>query len=100
MSDSTEFETMLREWIINESENPDSLSEMEQTIRRLVQRIGQLLLSLWLMWVSHRYRDPSVTCCDCGQQADYVRQREACLHTMFGRVTYKRALYQCRSCGE
>jgi hypothetical protein len=100
MPDTTEFETMLREWIIEENAKPSSLSEMEQTLRRILQRIGNLLLSLWLMWLSRAYRDPIVACAMCGESANYVRQREACLHTMFGKVRYKRALYRCESCGE
>ena len=99
MSDTTEFETMLRDWILNESENPGSFREMEQSVRKLLQRIGRLLLSLWLMWMSRQYRDPGVKCPTCGDQANYVRQREACLHTMYGQVSYKRALYHCASCG-
>jgi len=100
MSDSTEFETMLREWIIEESDHPSSLSEMEQNLRKFLQRIGNLLLSLWLMWLSREYRDPMVTCPSCDEKASYVRQREACLQTMFGKVRYKRALYHCESCRE
>ena len=99
MSDTTEFETMLRDWILNESENPGSFREMEQSVRKLLQRMGRLLLSLWLMWMSRQYRDPGVKCPTCGDQANYVRQREACLHTMYGQVSYKRALYHCASCG-
>ena len=79
---------------------PASLSEMEHTLRTLLQRIGSLLLSLWLMWVSRDYRDPEVTCPYCQETASYVRQRTACLQTMFGCVTYKRALYRCDDCGQ
>lgn len=100
MPDTTEFETMLREWIIEEGTKPSSLSEMEQTLREFLQRIGNLLLSLWLMWVSREYRDPIVPCPNCGESATYVRQRKACLQTMFGKVRYKRAVYHCESCGE
>jgi hypothetical protein len=100
MPDTTEFETMLREWIIEESHKPSSLSQMEQTLRHILQRVGNLLLSLWLMWLSREYRDPIVPCPMCGESASYVRQKRACSHTMFGKVRYKRALYHCESCGE
>ncbi len=99
MPDTTEFETVLRDWIIENGDDPTSLSEMEQTLRRLLQRIGGLLLSLWSMWVSRGYRDRKVRCPHCEEQATYVRQRRGSLRTMFGRADYKRALYQCQEYG-
>ena len=99
MDNHNGIEAVLREWIGNQGEQPESLSEMEQSIREWLYRVGNLLLSLWLMCLSPSYDDPNVACPHCPGQAKYQRRREGTLRTMLGQVRYKRAYYLCEECG-
>jgi len=99
MDNHNGIEEVLREWIGKQSEKPQSLSEMEQSIRDWLYRVGNLLLYLWLMCLSPRYDEVSVACPHCAGQAKYQRRREGMLRTMLGQIKYKRAYYLCGECG-
>ena len=99
MDNHNEIEGVLREWIASQEEAPQSLSQMEQNIRAWLYRVGNVLLSLWLMCIIPSYDAPSVACPHCRGQAKYQRRREGTLRTMLGQVKYKRAYYLCGACG-
>lgn len=98
MNNHSEIEHQLREWIVNQSETPQSLSKMEQTVRVLMHKLGNLVLFLWLMWLSPRYVGSSESCPHCAGEATYQRHRAGILRTMFGQIKYKRAYYLCGDC--
>jgi hypothetical protein len=100
MDNHNGIEGLLREWIAQQSEQAQSLSEMEQSIRQWLYRVGNLLLSLWLLCLSPRYDEPSVACPHCTGEASYQRRREGTLRTMLGQIRYKRAYYLCAECGQ
>lgn len=98
MDNHNGIDELLREWIANQREKPQNLSEMEQTIREWLYRVGNLMLSLWLMWLVPRYDAPCVACPHCAGQAKYQRCRQGTLRTMLGQIKYKRAYYVCVDC--
>ena len=55
MDNHNGLEAVLREWIANQGNQPASLSEMEESIRAWLYRVGNLLLYLWLLYVTLRY---------------------------------------------
>lgn len=81
--------------IIDAAEN---MSEMENTLRQLLYRLGNILLSLWLLWLTSGYSEPRMVCPHCGQEAEYQRKRQGKLLTVFGAVWYRRAYYVCATC--
>ena len=99
MKNHNDIDGLLREWIANQQEKPQSLSEMEQRIRDWLYQVGNLLLSLWLLWLVPRYDARCVGCRYCKGNAKYQRRREGTLRTMLGQIKYKRAYYVCVDCG-
>lgn len=98
MANHIGIDDMLRDWIENKSMNPQSLKQMEGQMREWMQRLGGLLLWLWLKWLSREYKGSTSECPHCGNIAGYLRQRDGVLHTMFGRIRYKRSYYGCKIC--
>lgn len=91
----------IEEWgkgLIEGWEQPSSLSEMEQAIKRFTVWLGGILLWLWLKWEEGRYPAKECQCPHCGGTAEYQRQREGTLHTLFGTLKYRRAYYTCPRC--
>jgi len=74
------------------------LKQMESQLRVWMQRLGGLLLWLWLQWLSREYKQAMTKCPYCGEIAKYERERAGVLHTMFGRINYKRSYYGCETC--
>lgn len=75
----------------------ESLSQVEQEIRRRLLEAGRLLLELRLAALEPAYPEETITCA-CGGQARYQCRREGVLQTMVGTVRYKRAYYICPQC--
>jgi len=100
MDNHNGIDELLREWIAQQSEKAQSMSEMEQSIREWLYRVGNLLLTLWLLCLSPRYDEPAVACPHCTGQAKYQGRREGILRTMLGQIKYKRAYYLCAECGQ
>ena len=71
------------------------LSDIENVMRRLLQKIGQSSLEKLLTRADEV--QPAVGC-PCGGEARYVARREAKLITVFGKVTYRRAYHLCPTC--
>ena len=77
--------------------SPRSLSEMERGVRQALVQLGQFLLGAWVMLQEGPYPPQQITC-QCGEEAEFVRKREAVLFTLLGRVAYRRAYYVCAHC--
>lgn len=98
MDNHNDIDKFLRDWIEQKSVNPQSLKQMESQIRVWMHRLGGLLLWLWLQWLSREYKASISQCPYCGKTAQYKRQRDGVLHTMFGCIGYKRSYYGCDGC--
>ena len=98
MEDHSVVGEMVRDWVIAESENPQSLSEMERKIKSTLYWLGNVVLHLWLLWLEPRYASASQPCPHCSGQSHYQRKRQGCLHTLFGHIRYQRAYYLCPDC--
>jgi hypothetical protein len=98
MDHTTRAVENLSKELIAGGEHASSLSEMEQKLRRFMIWVGGLLLQVWLKWEEGRYPAKHTPCPQCGSQAEYQRQREGTLHTMFGTLKYRRAYYTCATC--
>jgi len=98
MDNHTAFSTKASQELLEKAESVQSLSEMEHTLRQLLQRLGNILLHMWLMWLTPRYCSPTAACPHCGQEAAYQRKRWGKLITMFGDVRCRRAYYVCSTC--
>lgn len=75
-----------------------SLSELETTVKRMTQELGNDVIRQTLEAQDGKYPTPQHTCPDCGGQAGYVRRREGMVITLQGRVSYRRAYYVCEQC--
>jgi len=80
------------------SEPPRSLSEIERSIREMLLKVGQFLLTSWLAMQRNKYPEKEIECLYCGAEAEYQYQRPAKLLTILGQVNYKRAYYVCPYC--
>jgi hypothetical protein len=99
MEDTIQIGEMLRDRVIEEVKEPSSLSEMEQTLRKILLWVGRMVLELWLMWLDRPYPEDVIKC-RCGGEAKYLYRRTGTLRTMFGQVRYRRAYYACQQCGQ
>lgn len=95
MDHITETIENLSKELIETDAQPTSVSEMEQKIRHFMLWVGGILL---LKWEEGRYPPKNNPCPHCGGQADYQRQREGTLPTLFGTLKYRRAYYTCETC--
>jgi len=93
------FAKMMREEIKEDEQEITSLSQMEGEIREGLKQLGAVWLGEWLGIIAKHYTASDWACPECEGSSRYERQREATLHTMLGRVSYKRAVYACASCG-
>jgi hypothetical protein len=98
MTKHSEFTEWVRGWVENNGKNPKSLSQMEQQVRWLMHRIGNIMLHVWLAWLTPRYPEQEIKCPHCGETAVYQRHRQGMLRTMFGEIRYRRAYYGCDQC--
>jgi hypothetical protein len=95
MKDTTQVAKALFEVLAEES--VESLSQMEQRMREVLLEIGRQGLEMWVE--SQAEDEPAKTGgCPCGQEARYRFEREGVLHTLFGRLDYRRAYYGCEAC--
>ena len=98
MNNHTVFDETAYAQIIEIVEPAQSLSEREHTIRQFLHQLGNILLHMWLLWLTPRYCSPTVPCPHCGQDAQYRRRRWGKLLTMFGEVRCRRPYYVCSGC--
>lgn len=99
MNNITKIAKMMVEMVGQEIEEEVTLTAIEQTTRRLMQEVGRQTVEKAVATMNPTYPDETVDC-HCGEQAGYVRQREGCLRTLFGKVKIKRAYYVCDHCHE
>jgi hypothetical protein len=76
---------------------PQSLSEMEQAVRKAMLEVGQFQISAWLTLLEGSYRAERRPC-RCGGETVYQFKREGVLFTSIGVIRYKRAYYLCPHC--
>lgn len=75
-----------------------SLTVMERGVQAAMQDVGGEALEQWLGAQTPRYPAQEVRCPHCGEEAHYVRWREAMSLTLLGRVRYRRPYYECPRC--
>lgn len=98
MEDDNAIGQTVRDDVINQVGNCQSLSEMERVLRRVLLSIGNIILHLWLCAMKMRYPKSQKSCPYCGKLCRYHSKRWGELHTMFGKVRYQRAYYLCANC--
>ncbi|MBN2256515.1 MAG: ISKra4 family transposase [Anaerolineaceae bacterium] len=98
MNDTIQLEEMLGKYLAGQLGEPESMSGMEQTVRKGLQELGRGALEKWLRAEGEKEERGTVTC-QCGAEAKYVRRRKATLRTVLGKVNYQRSYYICPACG-
>ena len=81
-----------------EAEESVSAREIEQSLRRDLQTIGQASLGRLLSVLDERNNGPQENC-GCQAQGQRISRRQAQLLSVFGWVTYRRSYYYCQGCG-
>lgn len=97
MNSITKIAEMMTNFVSNQLSDSPSLTEIEQTMQKLLHEVGRQAVEQVVQAQSPTYPDPIITC-HCGQQIPYLRQRKASFHTLFGRIEAKRAYYLCSLC--
>lgn len=87
----------IRDYLLEETASPQSLSEMEAKIRQVLKWLGNIILHLWIRWLGQGQREEEIAC-RCGGKAKYQRERPGRLKTLFGEVKYTRGYYLCPAC--
>lgn len=99
MEDTTQLETMLSEHFAQQLAEAESLTEMEQVARASLLEVGRRAFEQWLSAEASSEQVVRQVACACGGEAAYVRQRDATLRTVLGKVNCQRAYYLCPACG-
>lgn len=76
---------------------PRSLLELEQEVRRRLQRLGGLFVQGLCRLQAQGYPEPSVPC-PCGAAAHYQRRRTIQVQTLLGPLALSRPYYLCPTC--
>jgi predicted SprT family Zn-dependent metalloprotease len=71
---------------------------IEEEMREVLRQVGAKGLGKVLSQQEERKERKHALACKCGQQAEYQRQREAVVMSVFGRVHFIRGYYLCRHC--
>lgn len=85
----------LGQWVLT---GPRTLAEVEQHTLAAIKEVGRQVLAGACQLAVVGTPTPATTRCDCGQQADYQRQRSAQVRTVLGPITLRRAYYRCATC--
>ena len=97
MNNITEITELVVDLVKSQLNEAVTLTAIEQTTRNVLQEIGRQTVEMSLKTMNHPYPDPSIEC-ECGAEAAYIRQRNARLHTIFGKLNVTRAYYLCSAC--
>lgn len=97
MNNITQITEMVVELVKTQLGEEVTLTAIEQTTRTVLQEVGRQTVEMTLKTVNPPYPEPTIAC-SCGAEAAYIRQRPACLHTIFGKLQAKRAYYLCPTC--
>ncbi|MEP0762603.1 MAG: hypothetical protein HRF48_07680 [Chloroflexota bacterium] len=99
MKDTTEIGEALEAKLLEAMDRPpESFSEMERKVKRLVMWLGRLILQAWMMWLARGYAALTVRCPFCAGEARYVGKRWGQTHSVLGCIRYRRPYYVC-ACG-
>ncbi len=82
---------------ISNGEEMVTMTLIEQTTRKLFLELGRQVIATVTQAIAEKYPEPTSRCV-CGQEAEYVRKRQAKLRTMFGQLEVNRAYYVCSEC--
>lgn len=93
-----EIARLLKKLVEESLPAPQHIGEVEQTMREVMQQIGQQSLAMLL----NEMGQPKAKKlrCACEGELTYQGQRPATIITVFGRVTYHRAYYSGCTCGK
>jgi len=101
-------ETLLREaeaiidellaW--EEAHTQPTLSEMEDVILQLRQKLGRRMAELALQAHTARRPAPGPICPCCGAEMQYKGEKAKRIDTLLGEVELERAYYTCAHCGQ
>jgi hypothetical protein len=81
-----------------EGEDNVSASEIEQSLRRSLQAVGQVSLGQLLSVLDEQGYGCQESC-SCQSKGRRISRRQAQVLSVFGWVTYRRSYYQCPGCG-
>ena len=98
MNNITKIGQLLGEMLKERVPQPESLGQMEQEVRQLLQECGQEGLSQWVASLTPKYAPDKARCPYCPKEADYIRRREGKLRTVQGKISYRRPYYLCSDC--
>lgn len=71
---------------------------IEEEMRAILRQVGAKGLGQVLSRQDQQRERKGKLACECGQQTEYQRQREAVVVSVFGRVRFRRRYYLCRHC--
>ena len=97
IKDNTKIAETISNWITDQLSPEATLTDIEQMTREVLHQIGNEVVKQTIMKQTQPYPEPSVVC-ECGGEANYIRQRTVKLHTLLGKVEVKRSYYLCPSC--
>lgn len=76
-----------------------TIEEMEVACRAGMRNITSRLMEALLERSTKGYQGTSIFC-SCGKRAKFIAYREKTVQTLQGEITFSRAYYHCRFCGE
>jgi hypothetical protein len=102
MEFSTEILESMAELLVAEIERviqpEETIMTVEDGMRELLRQVGKRGLG---KYVNCQEDQPAATVvCSCGQAAPRLTKREAKAISVFGKISYERAYYLCRECGQ
>lgn len=97
MNNITEIAEMMVELVKSQMIEIETLTHIEQTTQAVLQEVGRQTVEMTLNTLNNPYPESKIVC-DCEGEAEYIRHRSTCLHTIFGKVQVKRAYYLCSDC--
>ena len=62
MNDHSAIGEAARDLVVESISDPEGLSEMEDQVRRMMYWLGNMMLHLWLMWLSMKYPPSNGRC--------------------------------------
>ncbi|MBM3300841.1 MAG: hypothetical protein FJY85_12915 [Deltaproteobacteria bacterium] len=77
-----------------------TLSEIEQVVLQLRQKLGQRMVEIVLEAQERNRPVPGPLCPQCGQEMRYKGQKEKTIESLVGSLDVERGYYSCVGCGE
>jgi hypothetical protein len=105
MEFTTEFRRQMKELLVAELErqlgdSPDKgIAQIETMLRQILAAIGGESLGEFLTAQAAKY-PPKTLPCSCGGEAKYCCRRKAMVHSVVGKVEYRRPYYICPDCSK